>query len=86
MRSAPEAVSTLFANVEPLLRDADDVPSDVTIDDEDFAEEQNLAAALVGVLWHDDVDSHFALLNAARKVRRSSSFVVVVGRRRGCAW
>jgi hypothetical protein len=64
---APDAVATLFANVEPLLRDAADTADTPVLDDEDFAEEQNLAAGLVGVLYADDVDAHFALLNAARK-------------------
>jgi vacuolar protein sorting-associated protein 35 len=60
-------MATLFANCEPLLRDADDQQSGDALDDEDHAEQQNIVAALAHVLHHDEPEQHFALLVAARK-------------------
>jgi vacuolar protein sorting-associated protein 35 len=60
-------MATLFANCEPLLRDADDQQSGDALDDEDHADQQNTVAGLVHVLHNDDPEQHFALLVSARK-------------------
>ncbi|GAQ84640.1 VPS35B VPS35 homolog B [Klebsormidium nitens] len=60
-------VEALFQLLQELIRDGEDAPPVDQLDQEDFAEEQNLVARLLHVLVNDDPEEQFKILSAARK-------------------
>lgn len=60
------AVHSLFAFIQPLLKDLADTPSDESSKKDTFASEQVLVARLVHQIKGDDIDNDFAMINAMR--------------------
>ncbi|KAI1700562.1 vacuolar protein sorting-associated protein 35 domain-containing protein [Ditylenchus destructor] len=65
-----EHVEKIFSIITSLLVDQADQPKDSSLDAmalEDFEEEQNLVAKLVHLIYNEDLETHFKLLNKIRK-------------------
>eukprot|EP00897_Mesotaenium_endlicherianum_P007208 jgi/Mesen1/6515/ME000332S05522 len=62
-----DKVEALLQLLKELIHDSDDAPPRDELDEDDFAEEQNLIARLVHVLANDDPDAMFKMLSTARK-------------------
>uniref|UniRef100_A0A915CXI2 Vacuolar protein sorting-associated protein 35 n=1 Tax=Ditylenchus dipsaci TaxID=166011 RepID=A0A915CXI2_9BILA len=65
-----ENIDKIFALISSLLVDEPDQPKDMLDAGnlEDFEEDQNLVAKLVHLIYNEDLEQHFKLLNQIRKV------------------
>lgn len=65
--STTEEVDGLLQLVNPLIVDSSDKPVDYEQDNDDFTEEQTLVARLIHLMYSDNLDEQFIILNTARK-------------------
>jgi vacuolar protein sorting-associated protein 35 len=63
----PEEVETLLQLINPLVVDSSDKPADYEQDEEDFVDEQTLVARLIHLMYSQDLQTQFTILQTARK-------------------
>ncbi|XP_014520794.1 vacuolar protein sorting-associated protein 35A [Vigna radiata var. radiata] len=64
--STSEKVDALFGLIKGLIKDSDGVPKD-ELDEDDFKEEQNSVARLIQMLYNEDPEETFKIIDTVRK-------------------
>ncbi|QCD91134.1 vacuolar protein sorting-associated protein 35A-like isoform X1 [Vigna unguiculata] len=64
--STSEKVDALFGLIKGLIKDSDGVPKD-ELDEDDFKEEQNSVARLIQMLYNEDPEEMFKIIDTVRK-------------------
>ncbi|XP_027361735.1 vacuolar protein sorting-associated protein 35A-like isoform X2 [Abrus precatorius] len=64
--STSEKVEALFELIKGLIKDSDGSPND-ELDEDDFKEEQNSVARLIQMLYNDDPEEMFKIIDTVRK-------------------
>ncbi|KAK7406842.1 hypothetical protein VNO78_08476 [Psophocarpus tetragonolobus] len=64
--STSEKVEALFELIKGLIKDSDGIPND-ELDEDDFKEEQNSVARLIQMLYNDDAEEMFKIIDTVRK-------------------
>ncbi|BAT99956.1 hypothetical protein LR48_Vigan499s003300 [Vigna angularis] len=64
--STSEKVDALFGLIKGLIKDSDGVPKD-ELDEDDFKEEQNSVARLIQMLYNEDQEEMFKIIDTVRK-------------------
>ncbi|XP_047166655.1 vacuolar protein sorting-associated protein 35A-like [Vigna umbellata] len=64
--STSEKVDALFGLIKGLIKDSDGVPKD-ELDEDDFKEEQNSVACLIQMLYNEDQEEMFKIIDTVRK-------------------
>ncbi|KAG5145055.1 hypothetical protein JHK84_030598 [Glycine max] len=64
--STSEKVEALFELIKGLIKDSDGIPND-ELDEDDFKEEQNSVSRLIQMLYNDDPEEMFKIIDTVRK-------------------
>ncbi|CAL0311451.1 unnamed protein product [Lupinus luteus] len=64
--STSDKVEALFELIKGLIKDSDGISSD-EVDEDDFKEEQNSVARLIQMLYNDDPEEFFKIIDTVRK-------------------